>query len=186
MKTFASIVLMVSGFYILSSCPQYTMVSADDEPAAIHPFIFHAVLTDGQKAGDLTLGQTTLEQAVKMFPEPPVPSYGGEPRAPQGYPPVRVGKIRPNPAVVFNPWNTMYALYFDKNNKLVIISELVTGKISQKEIAKQYPKLKETDRGSGSFEMQAEIQPCVAFMALFRTADSSMDQSAYAFTCETE
>jgi len=189
MKKLAPAVFSFFGFLIGLFYLQSTMVNAyaetEQQSTIIRPFIFQAVLTDGTTAGDLILGQTTVEQAVKMFPKTP-PSYEGNPRLPHGYPPVKVGKIKPKPTLVFNPSMTMYALFFDENKKLVIINELLAQKKSQQEIIGQYPQLKETYRDSLEYEMQGEIKPCVTFMVLFSSEDSVATQAAYAFTCETK
>lgn len=158
--------------------------SETEQSIIAQPFIFHAVLVDGQKAGDLILGQTTLEQAVKIFPNPPFPSYEGDPRPPRGYPQVKAGKIKPK--FVYNPWNTMYALYFDENNKLIIVVELESQRVKKQDIISRYPQLKETSRDLESYEMQGEIKPCITLMVLFRSNDDTIDQMAYVFTCETK
>jgi|GEM_PF-4863054 len=137
----AQAVLSFLGVPVALCYHQQTMVNAyaeaGEESITIQPFIFQAVLTDGSKAGNLILGQTTAKQAVKMFPETPF-SYEGNPRSAQGYPTVKVVKIKPKPTVVFNLFATMYALFFDDNNKLVIINELLVQKKSQTEIIGQY------------------------------------------------
>lgn len=154
----------------------------------VQPFAYPAVLTNGRSVGNLILGQTTLEQAVKMFPPIP-PGAQGNPRPPRAYPEAKIGQVSPKPTLVYNPWMTLYLLFFDSNVKLVIVVDGGKSKLrglSQQEMLRQYPQLKETDRDSLEYEMQVEIQPCVTLMLLFSTRDNTVGDIAYVFTCPTQ
>lgn len=155
--------------------------------AQVQPFAYPAVLIDGRVVGNLPLGQTTLEQAVKMFPPIPLGAPGG-PRPPSGYPEAQIGQVSPKPTLVYNPWMTMYLLFFDSNRKLVIILD---GKsklrgLSQQELLRQYPQFKETYRDSLEYEMQGEIQSCVTLMLLLSAQNNTVGDIAYVFTCPTQ
>ena len=67
-------------------------------------------------------GLSALRDVVKMFPAAPQ-DYPGNPRPPAGFPEVKIGKVQPEPATVYNPPETGYALFFDDNDKLVIIED---------------------------------------------------------------
>lgn len=119
---------------------------------------------------------------------PPIPPGAeGTPKPPSGYPEAKIGQVSPKPALVYNPWMTIYQLYFDSNRKLVII---VDGKSKlrgsgQQEMLRQYPRLEETYRDSHEYEMQVEIQPCVTLMLLLSAGDNTVGDTAYVFTCPT-
>lgn len=151
-------------------------------------FVYPAALIDGRSAGNLILGQTVVEQAVKMFPSAP-PGYEGNPRPPRGFPEAKIGQVSPKPTLVYNPWMTLYLLFFDANQKLVIVVDGGKSRfrgLSQQEMLRQYPQLKETSRGSLEYEMQVEVQPCVTLMLLISSRDNTVGDIAYAFTCPTQ
>jgi hypothetical protein len=156
------------------------------EPPWIQGKTFTAVTPNGRRLADLELCATTLDQAVADFPKAPTTYYQGNPRAPQGYPPVSLGAVHPRPATVFSPWGTQYQLYFDANHKLVIVQAMLSGSNSLDQLTGKYPTLKETFRDANSVEMQAEVEKCVAVMTLSRPGDPHVDQLAYACTCATQ
>jgi hypothetical protein len=133
--------------------------------------------------GEVVLGETTLRDALKQFP----PTYGeGAPRRPRGFPAVRAGEVQPQPARVFNPSKTMYALFFDRNERLVVFQEL-GDELEQQPVAdvlSKYPALRETRRLKGERELQGEIAPCVVLMLLVDD-DDRVTGVAYAYTCPT-
>lgn len=145
------------------------------------PFIFNSSLTNGKKAASLTLGATTFEEAAAMYPAPPFAEYDG------GLRPVAGTSLEGHPAImyVYNPWQTMYALFFDGQLRLVMISELhELGTITEKELLKKHPGLVETDSSGSSIEYQAEVQECVSLIATVETKGRSVEQLSYAYTCE--
>ena len=75
-----------------------------------------------KKIGDLVPGLSALNDVVKMFPAAPQ-DYPGNPRPPAAFPEVKIGKVEPQPTTVYNPPETSYALFFDDNDKLVIIED---------------------------------------------------------------
>ncbi len=156
--------------------------------AQAQPFAYPAVLIDGRSVGNLILGHTTLDQAVRMFPPSPT-GYEGSPRPPRGFPVAKIGQVSPKPTLVYNPWMTLYLLFFDANQQLVIIVDGGKSKLrglTQQEMLKQYPQLKEMSRDSLEYELQVEIQPCVTLMALFSTRDNTVGDIAYVFTYSTQ
>ncbi len=154
-----------------------------DQPSGSQPFVFAATLANGKKVGDLVLGATTLKQAVKMFPKT-----------------VGQGKPRPNPVefnvsgrtlkplTVYNPSQTMYQLYFDAKERLVLIVDGAPEppNMQKNELLARYPQLKESKREAFWSEMQAELQPCVTLIAVFQLPDEKLDSLGYAFTCVTK
>jgi hypothetical protein len=153
---------------------------------AVEPFHFPAVLRSGKKVGDLVPGISTLKDVVKMFPVA-AQDYPGNPRQPATFPEVKIGKVQPQPTTVYNPLHTSYALFFDDNDKLVIIEDAhppLAG-LGPEAIHQRYPKLKGTGHDERVIELQGQIEPCVVMMVLFSAATRKVTKVAYAFTCPT-
>ena len=152
---------------------------------AADPLAFPVTTPEGAKAGELVLGQTTIRQAIKMYPRPPR-DYKGVPQAPRNYPPVTVGDYLPKPKIVYAPYKSRYVLYFDGNEKLVMVQDTESDRKGKKraDIAKLYPGLTETNRSDKAYEMQGKAAPCLTVMFLF-DKDDTVTQVAYAYTCKT-
>lgn len=153
---------------------------------AAKPFHFPAVLRSGRKIGDLVPGLSALDDVVKMFPAAPQ-DYPGNPRPPVGFPEVKIGKVQPEPATVYNPPETGYALFFDDNDKLVIIEDARSplAGLGPEVVHQRYPKLKGTGHDERVIELQGQIEPCIVMMALFSAQTRKLTKVAYAFTCPT-
>jgi hypothetical protein len=153
---------------------------------AAEPFHYPAVLRSGKKIGDLVPGLSALADVVKMFPAPPQ-DYPGNPRPPAGFPEVKIGKVQPEPATVYNPPETSYALFFDDNDKLVIIEDAHSplAGLGPEAIHRRYPKLKDTGHDERVIELQGQIEPCIVMMVLFSAQTRKVTRVAYAFTCPT-
>ena len=153
---------------------------------AAAPFQYTAVVRGGRKIGELTPGISTLDEVIKMFPAAP-PNYPGNPRPPINYPEVKIGKFEPQPSTVYNPPRSSYALFFDENQKLVIIEDArppLAGTGPQ-EIHRRYPMLKDTGNDAHVIELQGQIQPCVAMMVLFEAKTRKVAKVAYVYICPT-
>lgn len=153
---------------------------------AAEPFRYSAVLRSGRKVGDLMPGISTLDDARKMFPAAAA-DYPGNPRPPVDYPEVKVGKFEPHPTTVYNPPESSYALFFDDNQKLVILEDArppIAG-TGPREIHRRYPMLKDTGNDEHVIELQGQIQPCVVMMVLFKAQTRKVSRVAYVFTCPT-
>jgi hypothetical protein len=153
---------------------------------AAEPFHFPAVLRNGKKVGDLVPGLSALDDVVKMFPAAPQ-DYPGNPRPPVGFPEVKVGKVQPEPATVYNPPQASYALFFDDNDKLVIIEDghSPLAGLGPEVVHRRYPKLKGTGHDERVIELQGQIEPCIVMMVLFSAQTRKVTKVAYAFTCPT-
>ena len=153
---------------------------------AVEPFHFSAVLRSGKKVGDLVPGISALKDVIKMFPVA-AQDYPGNPRPPAAFPEVKIGKVRPEPATVYNPPQTSYALFFDDNDKLVIIEDAhpALAGLGPEAIHQRYPKLKGTGHDERVIELQGQVEPCVVMMVLFNAATRKVTKVAYAFTCPT-
>jgi hypothetical protein len=153
---------------------------------AVEPFHYPAVLRSGQKIGDLVPGLSSLTDVVKMFPAAPQ-DYPGNPRPPAGFPVVKIGKVQPEPVTVYNPPQTSYALFFDDNDKLVIIEDAHSplAGLGPEALHRGYPKLKGTGHDERVIELQGQIEPCVVMMVLFSAQTRKVTKVAYAFTCPT-
>ena len=156
------------------------------ETFAAEPFHYPAVLRSGKKIGDLVPGLSALPDVVKMFPAPPQ-DYPGNPRPPAGFPEVKIGKVQPEPATVYNPPETSYALFFDDNDKLVIIEDAHSplAGLGPETVHRRYPKLKGTGHDERVIELQGQIEPCIVMMVLFSAQTRKVTKIAYAFTCPT-
>jgi hypothetical protein len=153
---------------------------------AVEPFHFPAVLRSGKKVGDLVPGISTFKDVVKMFPAATL-DYPGNPRPPATFPEVKIGKVHPQPTTVYNPLHTSYALFFDDNEKLVIIEDAhppLAG-LGPEAIHQRYPTLKGTGHDERVIELQGQVEPCVVMMVLFSAATRKVTKVAYAFTCPT-
>lgn len=175
----------LAGFLILAcfvgaSARRVAYAGEEKGPRDRKPFVFNSVLTNGKKAGSLVLGRTTFDEAVRMYPAPPS-EYDGNLRpvagpTPEGYPAVKY---------VYNPWQTMYALFFDGQERLVLVSELhELGRISEKELMKKHPGLIETNTSEDSIIYEAQVQECVSLIAVVETKGRTVEQLSYAYTCE--
>ncbi len=154
--------------------------------SATEPFHYPAMLRDGKKVGDLVPGISTLDGVIKMFPPAPE-KYPGNPRPPIGYPEVKIGKVQPEPATVFNPPGTSYALFFDDNGKLVIIEDAHSplGGLGPEAIHKRFPVLKDTGHDERVIELQGQLDSCIVMMVLFSARTLKVSRVAYAYTCPT-
>ncbi len=153
---------------------------------ATEPFHYPAVLRSGKNVGELVPGISTLDGVVKMFPAAPQ-NYPGNPRPPIGYPEVKIGKVQPEPATVFNPPGTSYALFFDDNDKLVIIEDAHSplGGLGPEAIHQRFPALKDTGHDERVIELQGQIDRCIVMMVLFSARTLKVTRVAYAYTCPT-
>lgn len=153
---------------------------------AAEPFHLPAVLRSGKKIGDLVPGLSALDDVVRMFPAAPQ-GYPGNPRPPVGFPEVKIGKVRPEPATVYNPPETNYALFFDGNDKLVIVEDAHSplAGLGPETVHRRYPKLKDTGHDERVIELQGQIEPCIVMMVLFSAQTRKLTRVAYAFTCAT-
>ena len=154
--------------------------------SAAEPFHFPAILRSGKKIGDLVPGLSALNDVVKMFPAAPQ-DYPGNPRPPAAFPEVKIGKVEPQPTTVYNPPETSYALFFDDNDKLVIIEDAHSplAGLGPEAVHKQFPKLKDTGHDEQVIELQGQTEPCIVMMVLFSAATRKLTKVAYVFTCPT-
>jgi hypothetical protein len=175
-------VIVVSLFAPLTILAAMAMAPA----LAAEPFRYPAVLRNGKKIGDLVPGLSGLSDVVKMFPAAP-DDYPGNPRTPFGFPEVKIGKVQPEPSIVYNPPKSGYALFFDDNDKLVIIEDAhsALAGLNAEAVHKRYPALKDTGHDERVIELQGQIEPCIVMMVLFSTETRKVTKVAYAFTCPT-
>jgi hypothetical protein len=117
---------------------------------------------------------------------PPRP-YPGNPRPPAAFPEVKIGKVQPEPATVYNPPDSSYALFFDDNDKLVLIEDAHSpmAGLGPKAVHQRYPELKGTGHDERVIELQGQIEPCIVMMVLFSASTRKVTKVAYAFTCPT-
>lgn len=152
--------------------------------ASQEEYVFSSFLANGKKAGTLVLGKTTIEEALKMHPEAPFKPYDGDVR-PAEEDPSALGGL-PELKYVYNPWQTMYSLYFNDEERLVAVSELKElGKLSEKDLLKEYPGLSEAYRDNRTIEYRSSLGPCVVLTARVGSATRWVEEVSFAYTCET-
>ena len=102
------------------SCSEVSRPSAQpvepvaDRPAGSLPFVFPAKHSNGEKAGGLTLGTTTVKQAMDSFAPFPKGMDEGAPRLDAMK--VTVAGRALKLLTIYNPWETSYQLHFDAND----------------------------------------------------------------------
>lgn len=168
-------------FWLFAASHRRAEAEDDKKIQAAKPFVFKSALASGKKAGSLVLGQTTFDEAVKMYPPPPFEDYDGALR------PVEepLSESMQSIKYVYNPWQTMYALFFDEKKRLVMVSELYElGALTEEELLRRFPDMVATDSGSGSVEYQAELQECAVVIATVETDGRTVEQLSYAYSCE--
>jgi hypothetical protein len=170
---------------LLALLPMLAWLAAAPVLAA-EPFHYPAVLRSGKKIGELVPGLSGLDDVVKMFPAAP-DDYPGNPRPPATFPEVKVGKVAPEPSTVYNPPGSSYALFFDDNDKLVIIEDAHSplAGLGAEAVHKRYPMLKDTGHDERVIELQGQVEPCIVMMVLFSAKTRKVTKIAYAFTCPT-
>jgi hypothetical protein len=153
---------------------------------AVEPFHLPAVLRSGKKIGELVPGLSALDDVVKMFPAAPQ-DYPGNPRPAVNFPEVKIGKVEPKPATIYNPPETNYALFFDDNDKLVIVEDAHSplAGLGPETVHRRYPMLKGTGHDELVIELQGQLEPCIVMMVLFSAQTRKVTKVAYAFTCPT-
>ena len=191
---------------LLSSCASTQTkgkVSLQDnqlQSAPTQPFIIPAVLMDGKKVGDLVLGQTTLKQALQIMP--PWPGFPPKPFSLELFEKAepglleRLGKaseVLKRVKKAYNPMTAMYILFFDKNEKLVIIQRDFLDKKEEEEVEKIYEQyqyqMEEVYKGAEVVRMQGEIQPCITlevFLDIKKQKSGEPFRAGYIFTCPTK
>lgn len=178
--------LFAAALFTLLSIPGTSKAEKPEAGQREEPYVFSAFLTNGVRSGDLVLGRTTYDEALKIFPEPTKP-YDGRFRPAVEYPVLKLGGSIPVPRYIFNPWHTMYALFFDSEKRLVIISELLPmGSMKKEDLLKKHPQLEETAVDVSSYELQGDIRPCVTVIAVVDAKGDSVEQVSYAYACAAE
>lgn len=157
-------------------------------PPTAGPAKFFAVpaISKDTKVGELTLGHTTLKQALAILP-----AFPDHPPAPRNEKPgpEHIGKTREvmeNVVVGYNPMWSPLILLFDRNDKLAVVARSFTQgetKEARKIFDRHKPQLREVYKGSTTI-LQGEIQACITLEV---TLDASGDPNpiAYFYTCST-
>ena len=172
------------------------------ESGSGQPFVIPAIPMDGKKVGDLVLGQTTLNQALQIMPpwpgHPPMPLRIDEfekanPGLLESF--GKVGEVLRKVKKSYNPMKAMYILFFDKNEKLVIVQRDFSDYVKEEreEIGKIYDEyqhqLREVYRDSQGIRMQGQIQPCITLEIMLNTMKAKSGEpfrTGYVFTCPTK
>lgn len=198
-KSITARIIPLTVLLLLSSCalipygPKSSPKAPSQPGSAGKPLIYPAVLVNGQKAGDLILGETTLKQALKILP--PWPAYPPGPIPLSELSPGYAGKVREvllKAKKSYNPAESLFMLYFDENEKLIMIQDNTIGFDKQKteavkNIISRYP-LKEVYRDSKFIIMQGEMQPCVFLEVMLDAGNGKNEpfEAGYLYTCPTK
>jgi hypothetical protein len=138
-------------------------------------------LLDGRPADLLTLGKTTLDEALATFPSPE--GTDGQTRPTELE--LAVGDHPLVANTVYNP-GVFYMLYFDANGILVLFVDgtgFSSGKTVQ-DLIGEYPGLQMTHDEPNWSEMQTELADCVTLVVAFGPS-RKLDSMGYAYTCPT-
>lgn len=126
---------------------------------------FDARLTDGSVAGELVLGQTTLDRALWLYSKPRSVNETME-MSRRNYPQIEVA-IRQEagtPVAEYTPWRSAYTLFFNEDKRLIAIAgpgDELEGKTFG-QVLDRYPDLQETRRSSprgNAYEVRAVAAP---------------------------
>jgi hypothetical protein len=168
-------------FWLFAAFERRAVAGEETKTLEAKPHVFHSVLNSGEKTREIILGRTTYEEVLNMYPAPPLEDYDGALRAAEQVAPAGGPSIK----YVYNPWQTMYSIFFDEDKRVVMVSELFElGVLTEKELLRKYPGMVESDSEQGSIEYQAEIEECMTIIANVETASRSVEQLSYAYTCE--
>ena len=184
----------------LTSCaPQQATEVASAAAAtrdrSTHVLRYPAIINSNEanSIGDLWLGHTTLEEALDIFPKTPPGSaeHTGAPRPGQG--PAFItydGKnLAEHPQTVYNPWGSMYQLWFDRQQHLKVIVDAAPPEYRQPAnvLAEKYPGLHRVtspDNAGPVYVMQARVNPCVVLPAWISDGDQRVTGTAFAYHCD--
>ena len=151
---------------------------------AVRPEIVPVRRTNGTVIGELELGRTSSDEARLLF------ENGGAGLGPEmkNTAPFVIGTTTLAPTRLYTPPGTRHQLYFDDNGILVLFVDGAAAVFpaSGREFLHRFPEAKETGRIVGSYELQAELSPCVTVIALFRTVNDSLDSVAFGYVCPTK
>ncbi len=147
------------------------------------PEVFHAKLLNNKPVGDLVLGLTTVDVAKRLFEEAGA-QFGSERKNSISF---VIEDVSLKPKSLYNPSPTMYQLYFDEKNVLVLVVDGQPEGIPKTgtEFHNKYKASKETQRYPAWYEMQTRLSDCVVLIAIYRT-DDSLDSIGYAYSCATK
>lgn len=138
-------------------------------------------VTQGRNVGNLTLGQTTLRQALKILPA--FPGYPPEPPS-RELDPEHVGKVREalrKAKLGYNPMWSPSILIFDNNEKLIIVQ---TNFDDLEEGKKVYEKYKYQLKEVSKQRLQGDIEPCIT-LEIFLRETGEINGAGYIYTCPT-
>ena len=153
-------------------------------PSAVRPQALTVRLASGKIIGGLELGKASTDEARRLF-ENSGAGLGPERKSSTTF---IVGTTTLAPERLFTPPGTLHQLFFDKNGVLVLFVDGAAAEIpsNARDFRQRFSSAHETGRVVGSYELQADISPCVTIIAVFRTVGDSLDSVAYAYGCPTK
>ena len=153
-------------------------------PSSVRPETLTVRLASGRVIGGLELGKTGTDEARRLF-ENSGAGLGPERKSSTTF---TIGTTTLTPERLFTPPGTLHQLYFDNNGVLVLFVDGAAAELptSARDFRQRFPGARETGRVVGSYELQADISPCVTLIAVFRTVGDSLDSVAYAYGCPTK
>jgi hypothetical protein len=137
--------------------------------------------TDGTVAGTLELGRSDIAAARNLL----VPGGGTAGEAQPVTTSYLVGPTTLAPTKMLAT-ATSHQLYFDAAGRLVLVVDRAPAGIPAtiEAFRSRFPSSWETGRTLASVEFQTLLSPCVALVAVYRTADGGLDLAAYGYGCE--
>lgn len=192
--------LLIPAFMMLGSCAstQSSEVAANTTEsigAPIHAVRYPAFTrSDKSKSiGDLWIGKTTLKEALELFPETPPgdPRHTGAPRS--GRPPAYITydgeNLKAHPRTIFNPWSTMYQLWFDEQKILKVVVDASSPEDGQSPNAleEKYAGIHRVEGlqdSDSSTQMQARLNPCAVVTFWISKSTNLVVMKAVAYHCD--
>jgi hypothetical protein len=157
------------------------------EPAAdllARPETVRVHMADGTGAGTLELGRSDIGTARALLVSAGI-AAGEAQAATASY---LAGPATLALAQMLAPAGTPHRFYFDAAGRLVLAVDRAPAGIPAtiEAFRSRFPSSWETGRTLASVEFQTLLSPCVALVAVYRTADGGLDLAAYGYSCEPQ